>query len=305
MANTLTGLLQTLVAASSEAAMHLKYRNAFIDAIYWDYQPEAKATVGTTLNVIIPSVDEGDVVDAAGGAYQPTDTVHTVPTVTLDKDFTSSFIIRNWDEVRSPIRLREKYIQPRLEGMLRKVNRTISNLITTTNFSTHTLISGAGADLFQRADLTGAWKNLAGVGVPVDDTANLSFITNTTAYGNMLADSNFTAEATVGVNAAELAQQRAVLLSQYGARVLYDQHITNYNSGKQAGILMHRYAVAGVTVNPISEAATRMIVFPRPNLPVLIEAGYSLENRGWLVGMTCQWGVRVVRDNFGSLVETA
>lgn len=305
MANTTTGLLQTLVAAASEAATHLKYRNAFVDAIYWDYKPDAKATVGTTLNIIIPSVDEGDVVDAQGGQYQPTDTVHTVPTVTLNKDFTNSFIIRNWDEVRTPVALREKYIQPRMESLLRKVNRTIAQLVTTTNFASYTLITGSGADLFQRADLTGAWKNLAGAGVPIDDTKNLSFITNPTAYGNMLSDSNFIQESIVGVSAAQIAQQRAMLMTQYGATVAYDQHIGVYNSGKQPGILMHRYAIAGVTVNPISEAETKMIVFPRPNLPVLIEAGYSLKDRGWLIGMTCQWGVNVVRSDFASLVETA
>lgn len=305
MPNTTTGLFQTLVAAATEASTHLRFRNAFIDAIYWDYQPMASNEPYTTLNVIIPSVSEGDVVDAQGGAYVPTDTAHDNVAITLDKDFTSSFVIRNWDQIRTGVNLREKYIQPRLEGMLRKVNRTISQLITTTNFASYTLISGSGADVFQRADLTGAWKNLAGAGVPVDDSPNLAFVTNVTAYGNMLSDSNFSQESIVGVNAAQVAQQRAMLMTQYGANVMYDQHIGVFNSGKQPGILMHRYAIAGVTVTPRSEAEFRTVIFPRPNLPVLIEAGYSLENRGYLIGMTCQWGLKVARADFASLVETA
>lgn len=305
MPNSTSGLFQTLVAAATQASSHLRFRNAFLDAIYWDYQPYASNQPFTTLNVIIPSVSEGDVVDAQGGAYSPTDTAHSSVAISLDKDFTSSFIIRNWDEIRTPENLRDKYVQPRLEGLLRKVNRTIAQLVTTTNFSTHTLISGAGADVFARADLTGAWRNLASVGVPVEDTANLAFVTNTTAYANMLSDSNFVQESIVGVSAAEMAQQRAMLLAQYGASVLYDQHISAFNSGKQPGILMHRYAIAGVTVTPVSQADFRTVIFPRPNLPVLVEAGYSLENRGWLVGMTCQWGVKVARPEFGSLVETA
>jgi hypothetical protein len=304
MPNPTAGLFQTLVAATSAASSHLRFRNAFVDAIFWDYQPIA-ASPYTTLNVTIPSVSEGDVVDAQGGPYQPTDTAHSSVPITLDKDFTSSFIIRNWDEVRTPENLREKYIQPRLEGMLRKVNRTLAQLVTTGNFNTHTLISGAGADVFARADLTGAWRNLASVGVPVEDSGNLSFVTNPTAYANMLADSNFVQESIVGVNAAQVAQQRAMLLTQYGANVMYDQHITAFNSGKQPGILMHRFAVAGVTVDPQSNAEFRRILFVRPNLPVLVEMGYSLENRGWLIGMTCQWGLKVVRPEFGSLVETA
>jgi hypothetical protein len=306
MPNDTDGLFSTVLSAATTAANDiLQYRNAFLDAIYWDYQAELQAQQGAAIDVILPTVDEGDVTDAQGGAYTPTDTKHSKATITLDKDFTSSFLIRGYDQVRTRVELQTKFFKPRLEAMVRKMNRTIAELITSTNFNTYTVISGAGADVFARTDLAGAWKNLAGRGVPVDAEMDMSFITSPTAYGNMLGDSNFANESVVGVDAAKAAFQQAKLLNLVGARPYYDQHISKFTAGKEPGILMHRSAVAGVTVNPLSGAENRAIVFPKPNLPVLVEVGYSIKDRGWLVGMTAQWGVKVVRPDHGSLLETA
>lgn len=304
MPNSTGGIFQTLVAAATDASAILRFQNAFAESIYWDYQP-INAGHYQSLNVIVPTVDEANVIDAGGGPYQPADTVHSNFSITLDKDFTNSFIIRNWDEIRSAPHLRDAYIQPKLEEVLRKVNRSIATLVTTTNFPTYTLISGATDDVFDRANLATAWKNLAGAGAPVGDVENMFFVTNPTAYSGMLASTNWIQESIVGINAAQVAQQNARLSIQLGAQVKWDQHIAGFTANKQPGILMHRYAIAGVTVNPISNAEFKTIVFPKPNIPVMIEMGYSLKDRGWVVGMSCQWGVKVARPELGSLVETA
>jgi hypothetical protein len=306
MANDIDGLFATVLSAATSAASEItQYKNAFIDAIYWDYQAELQAAQGAAIDVILPTVDEGDVVDSQGGAYTPTDTKHSKATITLDRDFTTSFLIRSFDQVRTRIELQTKFFKPRLEALLRKMNRGVAELVTATNFSTYSVISGSGADVFARADLGGAWKNLAGRGVPVESEMDMSFITSPVAYGNMLSDSNFADESVVGVNASQAAFQQAKLMNLLGARPYYDQHLARFNSGKEPGILMHRGAIAGVTVNPLSGADYKAIVFPKPGLPVLVEVGYSIKDRGWLVGMTAQWGCRVVRPEFGSLVETA
>ncbi len=303
MGNTTTSLFQTLVAAANEASESLKYANAFMDAIYWDNKPDT-AQPFSALSVIIPSVNEGDVVDIGAGILQPSDTAHTAVDITLDSHFSTSFIIKNFDQVRTPVDLSKKYFQPRLEAITRSINRKIAALVTVANFDGYTLITGSGADVFARADIAGAWVNLAGAGVPVEDTANVTLITNPLAYGNMMASTTFSSEAVVGLGAAEAALQRAVLVSQFGAAVKYDQHIANYNSGKQAGILMHRYAIAGVTAMPPSSGDFMETMIDVKGVPVQVQAQASILHGGTIVNIHCFVGVKVVRKNFASLVET-
>lgn len=307
MANDTTGLFQSLVAGASMAARELRYQNAFLDSIYWDYKPEAQSPF-TSLYVTVPTVNEGDVVDIGSGTLQPADTNHSSVTISFDKHFSSSFIIKDWDRARTPVNLKEKYIQPKLEGLMRKVNSTIAALVNTTNFSTYTLISGSGADLFNRADISGAWKNLAEAGAPLEDDGNMCLVTNATAFANMLSDANFINQYIVGDGAAVDAQQRAKVRTLYGCDVKFDQHIAVYNSGKQPGIMMHRYAIAGVTaplLSPDDSSVKTMSFKLKGKLPVQMQTQYSLKDQGWLVNLHTWWGVKVVRPELASLLETA
>lgn len=310
MANSTGGLFHNMLAAATQASQHLTFRNAFFSRIYWDYHPIV-AIPYQSITVTIPTVNEGDVVDIGGGPIQPTDTAHGTAQIELNMHFSTSFTIPTWDQMRTPEVLARKYVTPRMEALKRKMNRSIAQLVTTTNFATHALVSGSGADVFDRADLGAAWGNLAAVGVPVDDTTNLNLVTNVTAYQKMLAATAFASESTVGVTAAEAAQQRAVIERQFGAGVYWDQHIAVFNAGKQPGIFFHRYAIAGVTANPPAAASgdvdemTVMVGEAGNQVPVQIQMQYSLRDQGTLVHIHCYWGVKVVRPEYGALLETA
>ena len=307
MANDTAGLFQTLVApAAATAAQHLVFQNAFLRAIYWDYQPVV-ASPYKDLSVTVPTVSEADVADIGAGGLTPTDTAHSAFTITLDRHFSSSWVVKSFDDIRSPQDLSAKYIAPRLEALKRRMNRSIASLITVANFGTYSLISGAGADVFQRADLAGCWKNLAGAGAPLDDAANLFFRTTTTAYGNMTSDTTFAQEAIVGINDSQIAYQQARLAPLLGATVVWDQHLSNYNAGKEAGIFMHRYAIAGVTADPPSSggAVQEMTMLIADKVPVQLQFAYSLPDQGYLFNLHCFWGVKVTRPELGSLTETA
>jgi hypothetical protein len=307
VANDTGGLFQTLVAGASLASQELHYQNAFVDAIYFDYKPEPQQPY-TGLNVIIPSVNESDVTDVGSGPLQPADTNHSNVQIPFDKHFSTSFVIKAWDVVRTPVDLKTKFIKPKLEALLRKVNRTLAALVTTTNFPTYTLISGSGADLFNRSDITGAWKNLAGAGAPTEDDGNMFFITNPTAYGNMLSDTNWIQAYAVGDANAISAQRSAKMRTQYGCELRYDQHIANYNSGKQAGIFMHRYSIAAVTSPPMpsGDPSVKETTFRlKGQLPVQMQMQYSLKDQGWLINLHSWWGCKVVRPELASLIETA
>ncbi len=320
MANPTTGLFQTLVAGMSRAAANLTYANAFIDSIYWDYKPVV-ATPQTTLNVIIPTVDEADVTDIGSGALNVTDTDHNLVQIPYDKHFSTSFVIKAWDQNRTPQELERTYLTPRLEALKRKVNRSIALVANTTNFGTsatpvagYALLTGATTGYLLRADINAAWKNLVNQGVPMDDTANLFFITSPTCYAGMLGDTTMSYQYIVGQDAAIAAQQQARLQLIFGATPKYDQHysslaVTNgFTAAHEPGILLHRYAIAAVTSQPPpsnNPAVQESITWIGNNkLPVQMQVGYSMEKQGTLVNLHCYWGVKAARADFASLIQS-
>lgn len=308
MANATGGLFQTLVAAASLAQQELRFRNAFLDAIFWDTKPDPVQPY-TGLNVIIPSVDESDVVDIQAGPLQPADTVHSNVQIPFNLHYSSSFVIKVWDAVRTPVDLKQKYVQPKLEGLMRKVNRTITNQVNATNFSNYTLISGATAGEIVRADISAAWANIANAGAPVDDDGNMFLLESVGSFGKQIADANFINQYIVGDSAATQMQQQAKMKTQYGCEVRWDQHLPTglFASAKEPAIMMHRYAIAGVTapLMPLGGAIKETVFKLKGVLPVQMQMQESLKDQGWLVNLHCWWGIKVVRPELGSILQSA
>jgi hypothetical protein len=322
MPNQTGGLFQTLVAATSQAAENLQYANSFVDAVYWEFKPVV-ATPNTTLNVIIPVVNEGDVTDIGNGPLNPTDTDHNNISVPYNRHFSTSFVIKAWDQARTPQDLERTYLKPRLEALLRMVNRTIVSQFTTTNFGTsatpipgYAIATGGTSGYFLRSDINTLWENLVNEGVPMEDTDNLFFLTSPTAYGSMLTDQTMSYQYIVGDSASKDAIRNGKLTTMLGAQPRYDQHLgqistsLGFTSGKQPGILMHRYAVAAVTAQPPPtdqqvSGVQEQIVWLKNVLPVQIQAGYSLKDQGTIVNIHCYWGVTPARPDFASLINSA
>ena len=189
------------------------------------------------------------------------------------------------------------------------MNRSIVALFNATNFPNYTLFTGdsATAGSFTRNDVSRAWANLAGVGVPVEESDNLSLIVNTLSYSKMMADQTFNYSYIVGESAAVQAQQKAMLRAIFGAEVNYDQMLTSFSGTKAPAILMHRYAVAAVTANPPpgGPQVEETYVLLKGKVPVQIQMAYSLQDQGWVIHMHCMWGLAVVRPEMASLFESA
>lgn len=321
--NNLSGLFQTLVAATSRAAENLRYANSFVDAIYWDFKPVV-ATPNTSLSVIIPSVNEGDVTDIGSGALNPTDTDHDQVSVPYDKHFSTSFVIKAWDQARTPQDLERTYIKPRLESLLRAVNKTIALQLTDANFGTgatpiagYALATGTTSQSFERADISPNWAKLVDAGVPVDDEGNVFFITSPTGYGNMLGDQTMSYSYIVTEDVAKSVQQRAKLKMILGAEPRYDQHLgqiatttLGYTSGRIPAVLMHRYALAAVTAQPppTDQAQAQIqeqIIWLKDVLPVQVQIGYSLKDQGYIVHLHAFWGIKTARPNFAIRIQSA
>ena len=304
MANTTTGLFETLTAAASEASGSLKYTNAFSDNVFAGYQP-ISAQFGQTLNVPIPSVNEGDVTDIGGGQINVTDTTHPNVAIPSDRHFSTAFTIKSWDQIRTPRDLYSIYLEPRLESVLRKVNSSLFSLVSTTNFNIHSSITG-GSDTFTRANLGTAWSNMASYGVPVSQPDSMSFLCHPAVYANMLSTTDFYQESVVGKETAEMVQQRAMLAPAFNTKIIPDQHFVA-TSGAYPALMFHKYAIAVVSANMPSAndpGVMETVAMPRSWLPVQIQMQYSLRDQGWVVHMHCGWGVKVVRPEFGQYLVT-
>jgi hypothetical protein len=311
MANDTAGLFQTLTIASSMATEHLKFQNTFLSSVYGEHRPIQAAT-GETFNIIVPTVDMADVQDVGDQGLTFADSKHTNTQVQITNNFASSWIVKNWTQVRSPVDLARLYIAPKIEGLLRRVNYELAALVTTTNFSTHSITSGSGADVFDRADPLGAWTKMANVGAPVDDMDNMFFITNPAGYAALLGDSDWTQESIVGASQAQQATQFARLRMLFGANVKWDQQLTAYNSGKIPAVLMHRAAIAMMTALPVSvpeEFRGQSTIINYVNvgngITVKLESAYSMERQGLMMSAGFAFGCKVARPEYGALVETA
>lgn len=319
--NAQGGLFQTLVAAASAAAANLQFENALVDAAYWDFKPVV-ATPNTTLSVVIPTVDEADVTDIGSGPLNITDTDHNSVSVPYDKHFSTSFTIKAWDQARTPQDLERTYLRPRMEALLRKVNRTIVDLINTTNFSSSTTPvagydkkSGTTTGYFARTDINQCWSAMALKGVPMNERQNMFFITGPTAFGKMLSDTTMSYQYIVGNDAALAAQQDAKLATIFGATVRYDQHMEQDKTANgftnAPGALLHRYAIAAVTAEPppLSQepgsGIREQVVWLKNSIPVQIQMGPSLTQQGTIVHIHAYWGVKVARPDFACLIDSA
>jgi hypothetical protein len=308
--NTLTGVFETLVIpAAVEAAESLKYTKAALGGIYWDYQ-STHGTIGQTLNVNVPVVNPGDTQDIGSGPLQPSDTDHNSFPVVISAHPSVSFVIKSWDQVRTPVQLRELYMQPKLESLLRYANALITSQITSTNFNTYSSVTSGAANEFLRADLAAMWANLTNAGAPTYQPQHMQFLTNPTCYATMFADTSFYQAQVVGVDAAQLAQQKALLVPQLGATVKFDQQMIPVSS-KQPGLFFHRYAIAGLCVippsnkgvGPIEETYIRPVA-EAPNFVVQVQAQYSILEQGTVIHMHCMMGSKVVRPEMGSYGKT-
>jgi hypothetical protein len=304
MANQTTGLFETrVIPGAIAAAKNLAYTKTFIGAPYWGY--DEKGQLGETSNLNVPKVVDADAVDIGGGSLQPSDTTHDTRQIKIDKHPSVSFTIQSWDQARTPEQLREKFIQPKLEALMRKINGAIAALATPTNFSVNTTIVG-GADTFTKAMLTQAWVTLGNLGVDVNTPGDLSFITSLTAYGNMMQSDEFKKEDVVGINAAELLNKRAIFDPYLNTIIKPDQQSPKVG-GKTSGLYFHRYAFGGVAIDPPrlsdeDESVKEATIYPFPNapdFPVQIQMQGSVLAQGIIVNLHAMFGVSVIRPEYG------
>jgi hypothetical protein len=306
MANPTTGFFEThVLPAMVELTEPTQLANSMLKKIYVQSMP-VPGRPGQTINVPIPTVNEGDVIDIGNGPIQVTDEDHTNVALTVNNNKSVARKISDFDQIRTPMDLREFYLQPMMESLARKIDRQVCNLCTSTNFNIHSSITG-GADTFDRVDLTEAWRNLVGVGVPMSPGA-IHFVTSHVPYSNMIADTAWINEAIVGIASAESAQQRAYLAPAVQAMVDYDPLMLIPSAGTYAGLYFHRAAIALVPVSPTTPAGPQvqqtLTTLPGTNVAVRLQYWYDPREQGWILHAHAVFALNVVRPNYGSYLVT-
>lgn len=308
MANTQTGLFQTLTSAVAGLKAPLMLKKSMLSKVYVHGQP-VPGTVGKTISINIPSVNEGNVVDIGAGKIQVADAVHTNVNLVINKNLSSARIVRDFDQSLSAESLRTLYLEPLIEEVARKVNRSICDLVTSGNFNIHSSITG-GADVFTRVHVATAWSNLRGIGVP-DDPANMFLVTHHLPYSNMIGDdaNKWISESIVGVSAAELVQQTARLMPAFGAQIDYDPQFPIPSGGTYAGLMFHRNAIAVAPVVPVDQGSKAAVMETeyQPEgsaLTFRIQAEYNMAEQGTVLHAHCIYGLAVVRPDYGSFLVT-
>lgn len=307
MANTTTGIFQTLVLPATAALQApTMYKNSMVRKIYVQDQP-IPGTVGQVINVNIPTVQENDVLDIGNGPIQVTDQDHTNVTLTVNNNLSKAVRIPDFTKVQTPLDLLQFYLAPTIESVLRKVNRSVCNLVTTTNFNVHSSITG-GADVFTRANVATAKGNLLGVGVP-DVMGDNFFVTGHTPYTNMWATAEWYQQYQAGQGGVDL-QSTGRFVPQFNTLFDYDQQFLQPSAGATyAALLFHRAAIALVPVVPPSEEKPHVEeTFYQPDgsgLTLRIQFWYDPREQAWILHVHAIFALAVVRPNFGSyLVST-
>lgn len=294
----------TLVQAGTAATGILTLPNQVVESVYTDYD-SGLAQFGQTVNVVIPTVSVSNASDITNSGITGVAPGDSEVAVTLNHKYSSNRKIPSFEAVSAnPIKLAQLYIAPVIEEVVQKLNTTLAATITTTNFPTGAVTGGA--DVLTRANISSAWAQLRTVGVPMGD-GNLNLLVHPVVYGNMMSSSEFANESVVGVSQAEAANQRAVILPQYGATLRDDPHMP-VTSGAYTCILMHKYAIAlrtAVEAQPTGTAMIQTTVFPKPDLPVQLQLWFEPKDQAWYIHAYILCGFSVARATHGCVLTTS
>lgn len=306
--NDLGGVFQTLILpAVASLQKPNMFRNSMMAKVYVQRQP-VPGTVGQTINVNIPIVNENDVIDIGNGPIQITDEDHDTVPLVVNRNPSISRRIPDFDQARTPLDFREFYLTPAIESLCRKINRAICDQITAATFSRYTSIVG-GDNVFTRPNVAAAWGNLVGPGVPMTP-GDLFFVTSHVAYSNMIGDdtNKWIQENVVGATAAESAQQSARLMPAFGAVVDFDQQMPSPAAGTYAGLFFNRNAFAVVPVTPPTQRKPQVLeTFWTPEgtgFVFRIQFWYDPTQQANILHVHCMYALAVVRPDYGSYLVT-
>lgn len=310
MANSVSAFFQSLVAASSDANSVLVGTTALIDAVYLDYAPIAAAPY-SSLQIPFPGDVTSQVGDPGSGDPVFTDVNAATKSITLNRHPQYGFKVSDFEAYTSAEQLRTVFVDPAIKGIAQTANKAIADLLNSTALPTNSAIATTGSLVTVPQFLTG-FARLADAKVPVQDIANMSYITAPTVYAKTLQDSAWTAESTASARTAMEARRDGNLRAAFGSVPQFDQQMPTTGATPNrtfTGVYMHRYAIALIS-RPLpaapSDGTTLFCTYTKwKGFSIRITMQYLVTKGGWVVNVDAGFGVAVMRPEMAQLFSTA
>jgi hypothetical protein len=319
MPGAVSGLFQTVVAAANEACQVLTPTHALLNAIYWDHQGAEPGVLYNVINVPLPSDPAALVSDVGAGDMQVNEvTSGTVP-ITLSHHPQYAYVIRDFDQYRTPLRLRTLFLDGAIKGIKTDINAKACNLFTSANFPTNGVVSCAGS--ITMTQFTAAMATLSDQYVNIEDRENMSCVLPSVPYTQLLDPTTGTVGAAwtqafiAGTKAIEETREGGKIPTAYNTRFWRDQQMpTSGVSGGATtvytGAYLHRWAVSGVTrpipTDPIAEKSCDIMYIKWDNISIRIVVSYShVPYNGPVISVEAAYGLAVTRENMAQLFTIA
>jgi hypothetical protein len=308
--NTISSFYQTLINAVSEAVQVLAPTWKVIGSIYHDYKEEA-ATIGQTLNVVLPADPLSSVADAGVADINLTDISFTTVPIVFNQHPLFSYVVRDFEQFNSPQAIRSAFLDGALKGLKSYVNNALAALFTTAHFTTNTAISTTGGLITTDQFLSGM-AVLADQKVPVaDDPENMSLLLPSVPYTKVVGNANWTQAQIAGMKTAEFVRETGTMPTAYGMTVKLDQQMpVSGTAGSRTftGAYLHKWAVALVSRQlPLPDSNVVDFMYLDFNgLPIRLQIGYNLYPKlGYVVVVDAGFGLAVVREKMCQLYTIA
>lgn len=227
MSNTITGFLETFVAAAGDYNEATVGQLSLLDVVYKDVKPEV-ARAGKTINVYFP--DLAPVTDQGNNDWTPEDINPNYVSLVFTQRPGKAILIRDFEQYLTAVSVRDKFVDPMYKRCAEYLNAQIASLINTTNFGATSPIVGGTAGEVTIADQLAAWNTLANAKVPLDNSNDLSLLVHNTVYQRMLQDPAWVQESIASAVIAREAREEGKLANAFKFKPVWDQQMPTGSS---------------------------------------------------------------------------
>lgn len=300
---------RTLITAANEAAaVPLSGTTSLLDAVYTNMSLRP-GEAGQTIRIPIPTT--ASFTDRKNQGLNVSGLNADTIEVLLQEQPSYAYRVTDFESINTmPVaEIQRVYLDPMYIAAGTYLNGKIAALFQNASgyFDEYTPVPHETNNTLTEGQIAAAWEQLTNALVPTNDAANMFFAAHSTVFGNMLKDTNLNQSQTAGVDAAVAARQRATILPQRNATVLYDQQmpIRNISSvDKYVTAYFHRYAIALAAV-PLPSPNSQGIAVEYLNykgIPIRAMMSYVHKDLCWYVSYDFAFGLKILRKKLGTLI---
>ena len=319
MANTYTGVFQTLISGFNEATMAKRHYNRLMNVVTRDIKPEYAAPY-STINTNIPDSGFTPTNLASGSTLSLSNVTLDPGTVTLAYHDCLMIDIPSFDTARGGSTWVDKIIDEAELAIGNAVNQAIAGLFTTANFNVHPIVLNsaytdtsfftgqATAPATSNVSLTtfnAAWATLAGSQVQLADKTHLML--PVPVHQNVMNSPNFVAAMSSGGQVAGEIARTGSLGQRAGIKIDFDPDLdTVLSGGGYLCPLIHEYSCV-LASRPIPLPTTPYVEVAYVDvlgLPCRVIQQFYQGTMSDRISLDVCYGVAVTRPDFGVLIQT-